>query len=105
MEILSPHSIPEYFVRYLLQNLRTLDVVKLSSITREDVKEQSARMTDLLIHQKDHLYAADPNPAISAILGSLTAQECVKLLTHQFVPLQNTLIYDGLSNTTEIISI
>lgn len=32
---------------------------------------------------------------IASILGGTAAQEAIKLVTHQYIPLNNALIYDG----------
>lgn len=34
------------------------------------------------------------------MLGGVIAQEAVKLLTHQFVPLNNTFIFNGIRGST-----
>ncbi|AGO13862.1 AaceriAGL005Wp [[Ashbya] aceris (nom. inval.)] len=36
-----------------------------------------------------------------AFVGGVLAQEATKFLTHQYVPIENTFVYDGLLNTTE----
>ena len=33
---------------------------------------------------------------IASIVGAVAAQEVVKVLTHQFIPLDNTWIYNGI---------
>ena len=38
--------------------------------------------------------------AVSAFIGGVAAQEVIKLITHQFVPLNNTLIYNATTSTT-----
>ena len=38
--------------------------------------------------------------AVSAFIGGVAAQEVIKLVTHQFVPLNNTLIYNATTSTT-----
>lgn len=35
---------------------------------------------------------------ISAMVGGIASQEAVKVLTHQFVPLNNTYIYNGIAS-------
>ena len=39
---------------------------------------------------------------ISAFMGGLASQESIKLLTKQFVTINNTLIYNGIKQTTSI---
>jgi len=34
---------------------------------------------------------------ISALIGGIAAQEAVKVITHQFVPLNNTYVYNGIA--------
>ena len=34
---------------------------------------------------------------ISALIGGIAAQEAVKVVTHQFVPLNNTYVYNGIA--------
>ncbi|KAI8838405.1 hypothetical protein BC829DRAFT_447409 [Chytridium lagenaria] len=35
-------------------------------------------------------------PAMAGIMGGIVSQEVIKILTHQYIPLNNTLIYDGI---------
>lgn len=37
---------------------------------------------------------------IAALLGGVGGQEIIKLITHQYLPLDNTLIFDGISSKT-----
>ena len=39
-------------------------------------------------------------PPIVSIVGSITSQEIIKLITYQFVTVNNTIIYDGINVTT-----
>ncbi|CAD8125683.1 unnamed protein product [Paramecium sonneborni] len=39
---------------------------------------------------------------IASVLGGMASQEAVKLITNQFVPINNTLIYDGLKSEASI---
>ena len=40
---------------------------------------------------------------VAAIVGGIAAQEAIKLLTCQFLPLKGTLIYNGMSGTTLVL--
>ena len=33
---------------------------------------------------------------ISALIGGIAAQEAVKIVTHQYIPLNNTFVYNGI---------
>ena len=35
---------------------------------------------------------------ISAMIGGIAAQEAVKIITHQYVPLNNTYVYNGIAS-------
>jgi len=43
--------------------------------------------------------AAELHP-IAALIGGVASQEAIKLITHQFVPLNNTFLYNGISCTS-----
>nr|CAG8454704.1 3211_t:CDS:10 [Entrophospora candida] len=38
-------------------------------------------------------------PNIAALLGGLVSQEIIKLITHQYIPMENTSIFDGTKST------
>ena len=40
--------------------------------------------------------------SISAFLGGCAAHESIKLLTNQFVPFNNTMVYNGIKQSTTI---
>ena len=42
---------------------------------------------------------------VSAILGGIASQEAVKLITHQFVPVNNTFVYNGINGTTAALTV
>jgi len=41
---------------------------------------------------------------VATIIGNITAQETIKLITKQYIPLNGTLIYDGISEISAIYS-
>lgn len=42
--------------------------------------------------------------SIASFMGGICSQECIKLLTKQYVPFSHTLIYDGIQSTCHLIS-
>lgn len=42
---------------------------------------------------------------ISALMGGIAAQEAVKLISHQYVPMENTVVYDGIYSRTECLKL
>lgn len=49
----------------------------------KNIAEEFCRVNDAKLHN------------IAAIMGGVASQEAVKLITHQFQPLNNTFVYDG----------
>jgi len=41
-------------------------------------------------------------PQIAALLGGIVAQEAIKLITRQYIPLNGTCIFDGIHSTTKV---
>jgi amyloid beta precursor protein binding protein 1 len=37
---------------------------------------------------------------VAAVMGGIAAQEAIKLVTRQFVPLAGTLVYNAMASTT-----
>ena len=40
--------------------------------------------------------------SVAAVVGGIAAQEAIKLLTSQFIPLQGTLIYNAMAGTSAV---
>lgn len=50
-------------------------------------------------------YGASELHSISAFIGGCCAQEAIKLLTHQYVPVNNLLIYNGIRQSTSVFQL
>lgn len=48
-------------------------------------------------------FGASELHCVGALVGGVAAQEAIKLLTTQFVPIEGALIFDGISSTTKVI--
>jgi NEDD8-activating enzyme E1 regulatory subunit len=42
---------------------------------------------------------------ISAFTGGMVAQEVIKIITKQYIPVDNTCIFDGISSRTQVLRI
>jgi amyloid beta precursor protein binding protein 1 len=42
---------------------------------------------------------------ISAFTGGMVAQEIIKVITKQYIPVDNTCVFDGISSTTQVFKI
>lgn len=61
---------------------------KQQGSVRENILEELAR------------YGASELHSISAFIGGCCAQEAIKLITHQYVPIDNVLLYNGIRQST-----
>ncbi len=49
-------------------------------------------------------FGASELHCLGAIVGGMAAQEAIKLVTHQFVPLGGVLIYNAMSSTSSVFT-
>jgi len=42
---------------------------------------------------------------ISALTGGMIAQEVIKIITKQYIPIDNTCIFDGITSRTQVLRI
>jgi len=45
-------------------------------------------------------YGACEFPSVAALIGGVAAQEVIKVITGQFIPLNNTFIYNAIKQTS-----
>jgi len=45
-------------------------------------------------------YGACEIPSVAALIGGIAAQEAIKVMTSQFIPLNNTFIYNAIKQTS-----
>ncbi|CAF0727955.1 unnamed protein product [Rotaria sp. Silwood1] len=50
-------------------------------------------------------YGASELHSISAFIGGCCAQEAIKLITHQYVPIDNILVYNGIRQSTSVFKL
>jgi hypothetical protein len=39
---------------------------------------------------------------IASFMGGVASQEAIKLITHQYTPLNNTFLYNGMNSTSQV---
>lgn len=44
-------------------------------------------------------------PNLAALIGGLAAQEAIKLITHQYIPIYNTCIFNGITSTSSVFEL
>jgi len=50
-------------------------------------------------------YGASELHSVAAFIGGCCAQEAIKLITHQYIPIDNILIYNGIQQSTSVFKI
>ncbi|XP_062845507.1 NEDD8-activating enzyme E1 regulatory subunit isoform X2 [Trichomycterus rosablanca] len=77
------------------------DISKLKVCVNSLLQEYSLNVNvkDDYIHEFCRYGAAEPH-TVAAFLGGAAAQEAIKLITHQFVPFNNTFIYNAMAQTS-----
>ena len=50
-------------------------------------------------------YGAAELHCVATIMGGIGAQEAIKVITRQFIPLDKTLVYNGIQSTTSVIDV
>lgn len=50
-------------------------------------------------------FGASEIHCVASIVGGIASQECIKLLTRQFTPIQGTLIYNAMSATSLVLNV
>uniref|UniRef100_I3J4P7 NEDD8-activating enzyme E1 regulatory subunit n=1 Tax=Oreochromis niloticus TaxID=8128 RepID=I3J4P7_ORENI len=77
------------------------DISKLKACVNSLLQEYSLNVNikDDYIHEFCRYGAAEPH-TVSAFLGGSAAQEAIKIISHQFVPFNNTFIYNAMSQTS-----
>ena len=58
-------------------------------------------LVDDLVHELVRCGAGELH-AVAAVMAGMAAQEAIKLLTCQFVPLSGTLVYNAMAATTSV---
>jgi len=74
----------------------------IDSIRANDYYHNDACITGNELFSKDHAmemvrYGGIELHNISALIGGIAAQEAIKIVTHQFVPLKSTYIFNGIA--------
>jgi len=64
----------------------------------------ASAVSEKAVHEMCRFGAAELHN-IAALLGGVVSQEVIKVLTHQWVPLNNTLIYNGMNSTTTVFDL
>lgn len=78
------------------------DVFKLKAHVGKILQElglTSTLIKDDYVHEMCR-YGASELHSIAAFMGGMLAQEAIKIITSQFVPFNNTLIYNGMKQST-----
>ncbi|CAF4769178.1 unnamed protein product, partial [Rotaria sp. Silwood2] len=82
-------------------------------IDLNDLKQISKKLSskDFMSDDKQQIleelcrYGASELHSIAAFMGGCCAQEAIKLITHQYIPIDNTLIYNGIQQSINVFKL
>ncbi|KAG1666503.1 NEDD8-activating enzyme E1 regulatory subunit [Nymphon striatum] len=82
------------------------DIVNLKGVANKLLQEWNCGplIQDDCIHEMCKFGACEV-PSIAAFIGGCAAQEVIKLVTHQYVPFNNTFIYNGINVSCSVINL
>jgi len=85
------------------------DVPVFKQFVNEVLKELNMNggvcpVSDDIIHEFCRWGGAEMH-AIASVMGGIASQEAIKAVTHQYVPLDNTFIFNGTSGTTSVLKL
>lgn len=94
------NDVPMSVDETLKEEVEGSDTIMSSNNEQEEEVEEGSEATTALITRKHAIeivrYGGNELHNISALIGGIAAQEAVKIITHQFVPLNNTYIFNGI---------
>ena len=73
-----------------ISELRTFTESLYKSVS-DEILEEIIRFGDSELH------------CISALIGGITSQEAIKLITQQYTPINNTVIYNGVYSKMQVL--
>nr|XP_061796316.1 NEDD8-activating enzyme E1 regulatory subunit-like [Nerophis lumbriciformis] len=82
------------------------DISKLKLCVTSLLQEYNLNVNikDDYVHEFCRYGAAEPH-TVSAFMGGSAAQEAIKIISHQFVPFNNTFIYNAMSQTSATLKL
>lgn len=92
-EILSDQRQLEIDLDDLKEIYKDLSGKKVKSNQQEEILEELCR------------YGASELHSVAAFIGGCCAQEAIKLITHQYVPIDNALVYNAIDQSTNVFKI
>jgi len=82
------------------------DVVNVNKCLQELLDQWNIKdPVDIKYVQEIVRYGASELHTIASFIGGVASQEIIKLITHQYVPLDNTFIFNGISSTSTVTSL
>lgn len=76
----------------------------LAAAVLQDVGCPGAAVNDDYLAEVVRFGAAELH-CVGALVGGIAAQEAIKLVTAQFVPVEGALVFDGITSTTKVIPV
>jgi len=68
------------------------------------IPDDSIKIEDKYVREMVRYTDAKLHP-VSAFLGGVASQEAIKMLIHQYTPLNHTIIYDGIHGRCQVFNV
>ncbi|CAM1511074.1 Fc.00g085870.m01.CDS01 [Cosmosporella sp. VM-42] len=95
--------IPIYLALTATSHVATASSQEIMDSIRQRAPQASDKERFLQIAQEVSRAAGGELHNISAVMGGMVAQEMIKIITKQYVPIDNTCIFDGIESRCQII--
>ena len=99
----APEGDPDFNWESDIPDLKTIVTSVLDSLGLADASSSGA-LADDLIHEFCRFANAEINP-VAVVVGAVAAQEVIKLLTSQYVPMDNVFVFNGMDTTGGVLSL
>ncbi len=101
--MITPHLVPIYLVLFATSHVATATAGEILETIGQTVP--SAVQNQQVEKAAEELARTDGGELhnISALTGGMVAQEMIKIITKQYVPIDNTCIFDGISSQSQIL--
>jgi amyloid beta precursor protein binding protein 1 len=107
------HLCDLFYEKYNLYPGEFLSDERQFEIDLEDLKQINKKLSNknFVSNDKQQIleelcrYGSSELHSIAAFIGGCCAQEVIKLITHQYIPIDNTLIYNGIQQSISVFKL
>lgn len=95
--------IPIYLALTATSNATTASSDEIMASINERVPQVANKERFVQIAQEVSRAAGGELHNISAVMGGMVAQEMIKIITKQYIPIDNTCVFDGIESRCQVL--